>query len=214
MKKQFYLLAICLCTVCMVHAQIKKGDLQLGGDLQFSRLSTKAADADKPSTATTIYAAPSLSTAINDDLVVGVTLLFNHTHSNNPGDVQIIGSDYSYGGNVFIRRYKTVAGGLSVFLEGDLEYMYQHQKNTYASGGVIQFESRINSLVAGIYPGLSYAVSPRLMLQTGFANMLTAQFSHTSSENNGVPDSKQDFFGVGTALGLHSLTVGFRWLVN
>jgi hypothetical protein len=68
----------------------------------------------------------------------------------------------------------------------------------------------------GFYPGISYQVSKRLHLETGFNNMLDIAYQHTKeTEMNSTNEAKSNTFNISTSLNnLASFTLGFRFLLT
>ncbi|MBN9382868.1 MAG: hypothetical protein J0H74_19030 [Chitinophagaceae bacterium] len=210
MKKQFYLLATGLFTVCIVNAQIKKGDILLGGNLNFSKQDTKPMS----SNSTSITVAPSFGIATKDNQVIGFNLSYGHTKAENysyPTQTSDI-----YGAGVFLRRYKLLGSGFSLFAEGNFMGYYSHQKNIYYTGTGVPTDTKGYSFYLGFYPGIAYAISRHVQLETGFQNLAYASYGHTKTTITGATnDVKTDNFLLGTALNnnLGGFTVGLKWLL-
>src|SRR5882757_9601242 len=109
-KKHFYAMAIGLFTVCIANAQIKKGDVLLGGNLGFSKNSSTPAGMDG-NDQTFISISPSFGKVVADNLLAGFNLNYAHSRSKsgnpgNPGQAANISTQDTYGLGVFVRKYK------------------------------------------------------------------------------------------------------------
>lgn len=215
MRQQIYLLLAGLFTVSVVHAQISQGTTLLGGDLTFSRSGTKDDGDPKSNTSMSIYIAPSISRAIGDNLLAGVTFIYGNSVGKNynnspPSKVKTI----TYGGSFFIRRYRTLVGGLNVFLEAALQGLYQHTAGIDMSTGHVGSSSKNYVLIAGLNPGIAYAATRRVMLEASFQNLVYGEYIYYRAQSDGRPNSTSKGFQIGTALSNPTVAVGFKILLN
>jgi len=68
----------------------------------------------------------------------------------------------------------------------------------------------------GFYPGIAYAISPHVQLETGFQNLFYATCAHNKTTIDGsTEEPKSDSFGLGSSFSgtLGGFTVGFKWLL-
>jgi hypothetical protein len=94
---------------------------------------------------------------------------------------------------------------------------YLHQKNYYAYGGSSGSDSKGYTLNLAFYPGVAYAISPHVQLETGFQNLAYAQYGHTKTTiPGGTEDIRENDFRLGAGLSnsLGGFVVGFKWLLN
>jgi len=205
MKKQFYLLAAGLFTVCIANAQVQKGDVLLGGNLTFN---TSKAPNSYTSKSNYIAVLPSIGKAVKDNLVVGLNLGYSHSHieygtspvTNTNTDVYSLGA--------FVRRYKELGSKFYLFMEGDLAGNYQRSKiyadGTPSSSVPAQKTWGIN---AGLYPGIAYFLSRHVQLETGLQNFVYANYSHGSDR------SRAFNVGTGFSQSLNNFVVGAKWVL-
>ena len=212
--KKLCMLTVSLLTVCVTYAQIKQGTTLLGGDLLFSRMNTWDDGNSHANTTTSIYISPSVGRAIGDDLVAGIAAGYGQTTAKTFSQSPFIFRTKSYGVNLFVRRYRNVAGGLSVFLEAALQGQYTDQTQTDRATAIVNQHTKIYTATLGLDPGLAYAVSSRLWLEAGFQNLLYAQYQHNRTTAEGAPGSKQDIYNIGSLLGSSGVSLGFRFLFN
>lgn len=210
MKKQSFLLAAGLFTACIANAQIKKGDVLLGGGLSFTRLTNSPAANDQ----TSINITPSIGIATKDNQLVGFNLSYTHMKYDNGANGPQT-SD-AYGAGVFLRRYKPLGSGFALFGEGNFMGSYAYSKNTYYTATGQPTESRGYGFNLGFYPGIAYAISPHAQLETGFQNLFYASYGHSKTKIEGATvEPRSDYFSLGSSFSstLGGFTVGFKWLL-
>jgi len=213
MKKQFYLLTAGLLLACMAHAQLKKGDILLGGNINFSKQTTKPLNSNYPGFGdqTTIGFYPSIARAIKDDLLVGLNLTYAYFKSTNAyGNIS---TQDSYGLGVFIRKYKTLGAGFALFAEGDLGGAYT-LSNNYADGGAKPPANESYTVSAGFYPGIAYFIGKHVQLETGLQNLGYIQYGHAKMGQD-TQEVESNSFSVGTGLSqaLSNFVVGVKWVI-
>jgi hypothetical protein len=210
MQKHFYLLAAGLFTVCIANAQIKKGDILLGGNVNFNTSNVKPAGSGSDLTSFTIV--PSIARAVKDDLVVGLNLAYTHSRSKYGSPTSISTSD-SYGLGVFVRKYKSLGANFALFAEGDLSGAYL-VNNGYLENGPKPPANKGYSINAGFYPGLAYFISRHVQVETGMQNLFYAQYGHTKT-GDGANEVKSNSFGLGTAFNktLDNFVIGIKWII-
>lgn len=208
MKKHFLLLTTGLFTVVLVNAQIKKGDVLLGGGVTFGTTSSKP----NPSDATTISVYPSIGKAVKDNLVVGLNLGFGHYHSKGGSTPASISNSYSYSLGAFVRRYKELGAKFYLFGEGDLTGTYSRAKNYFDGTDPSSVPaSKTWSANAAVGGGIAYFVSPHVQLETGIQDLAYAGYNHAS----GGGGSTSHGFAIGTGLNeaVQNLIVGVKWIL-
>jgi hypothetical protein len=229
MKKQFYLVLFFFSVALCSQAQIKKGTILLGGDVGFSSQKNENDDPNNVSTKQTIInLAPSIGKAIKDNLVAGVDLTFGSVKSNqyggsSSGQNTYTNNQHDYGLGFFLRRYKPLGSGFSVFMQGRLGAIYNTQKSEITSQLSSTLDLKGYTIDLGFYPGISYAITKRIQLETGFQNLVYAQYDHSKSTQvtnsspgtNSVTNKSNDF-RLATSLSdnLYGFVVGFRVLLG
>jgi len=213
MRKLFTLIIIIL-TFVSLQAQIKKGSIFLGGDLGGATQKIKSADTTYGSQ-NVFYLSPVFGKAIKDNLIVGGYLNFSFFENN-----YISGSsnEYkSYGGGAFLRKYKSISNsGLFVFVQGNLGYSFDQSK----TGGQVPWPSddtRRNTFYVSAYPGLSYKLSRKLHLETGFNNLIRVAYTHEKRVIGSPTNSifKSNGIILNSSLNnFSSLYLGFRLLIG
>lgn len=224
MKKQLYLFAAALLLLCTAltpeaRAQIKKGDILLGGNLSFYHARDEGANS-VGSSETIIGLYPSFGKAIKDNLVLGLNLEYSQVHWKANAAPEYLNNTDTYGGGVFVRRYKYLGSGFSAFIQGDLNYLYTKQKQRN-SGGTTTSNLKTNAINAGFDPGIAYAISKKIQVETGFQNLVYANYSHSKSSSydtadpTPIPGTTSHSYSFGTTLSsaLQNFIVGFRILI-
>ncbi len=218
MKK--YLLLLSIATVCALsatHAQIKKGATFLGGDIGGNTVKTKSADTTY-SKQNGIYISPVFGKAIRENLILGFDLVTNIYNNDNAASVGFNHKQRMYGGGIFLRKYKQLgSSGFSIFAQGRFGVGFgktEQENHNY----VYSYEEKNFSTTLSAYPGLSYTISRKLQLETGFNNLIAISYNNTrKTENNGlnVKNFKTNGFEVNSSLdNLSSIYLGFRLLLN
>ena len=211
-----FFIATITCTLSQ--AQIKKGSIFLGGNVSFSTTKEKreAPLNDGKYTDVTIY--PAWGKALKDNLIVGVDILYSF-HESNPYDPTGQSSNYiAIGAGLFIRKYAPLGKGFYLFGQGRLGAAGSSQKydSQYTPGA---FKVKGYSVTAGFYPGISYAISNKLHVETGFANLVNIYFTHSKTTPKyptiGNAEWKQNTIGLGTSVeNPGGLTIGLRLILS
>lgn len=209
-KRILFSTLIVLVIASTANGQIKKGAVLLGGNIGFS--TQKTDDPFNTAQKTTNFViSPAFGRAVKENLIVGFDL--NYSYYKNESNIPNIQTTNGYGLGVFIRRYKELGKGFYLFGQGRIGGTYNNTKNDiHLPAPPSEYQVKGFSIDAGIYPGIAYAVSNKLQLETGFNNLVYASYSHTNNEGT---DLKTNSFAIGSSLSNFSgLTIGFRVLLN
>ena len=212
-KQQLLFLAATFLFTLNLDAQIKKGSIFLGGDISGSMQKTKTAGSTtNEQNGFTI--SPVFGKAIKDNLVFGGSAGISFYE-----DEQTVSTDSkqnSYGLGIFLRKYKSLGNsGFYLFLQGSLNGNYYRYLQDYSPYSFKNITKRYSAGISA-YPGVSYAVSKRLHLETGFNNLLYLNYWHEKKDEGLSPVTtyKTNGLNVGSSLNnLSSLYVGFRVLL-
>ena len=209
-KKQLYLLAASLFTVCIANAQIKKGDILLGGNFNFNKQDSKSGTYTSDQTSFTI--SPSIARAVKDDLIVGLNLSYAHNRSKS-GSPAAVSTGDNYGLGIFVRKYKSLGANFALFAEGDLSGNYGQSTN-YQDGGPKPPANKGYSINAGFYPGLAYFIGRHVQLETGMQNLAYASYGHSKSGVSAT-EGKSNSFSLGSSLSktLDNFIIGIKWIM-
>ena len=211
MKKiKFYFLSISILFTILAQAQIKKGSIFLGGDI--GGVTQKTESGSNTSKQSGFFISPVFGKAIKENLVLGTDLLYGHNKYESGGEQTIS----TYGIGVFLRKYKAIgSSGFYIFLQGRAGYRFTNNKLEGPATYVNVAKNHTASL--SIYPGLSYAVSKRLHLETGFNSLVSVNyFTETAETGNPVTSStKTSGLNISSSLNnISNLYLGFRVLLS
>lgn len=198
-------------------AQIKKGSLFLGGNISF--LSVKN-DIDLPQPLLqkqkSISIQPLAGKAIRDNTIIGIYISFGYAQSDNINN-SLASKTNQYAGALFLRKYKSLLAGFSLFGETDLRFL--HEGRTYYRSNQTD-NTKGPTIGVSFYPGLSYAVNKKLQLETAFGRLFDISYTHENrlvkgSDGRTNAKSTINFFNVQTILNnISNFTLGFRLLIS
>jgi hypothetical protein len=193
-----------------VDAQIKKGTIFLGGDLNANTLKTKN-DVYVDEDLKGISFSPVAGKFVKDNLVLGASLSVGGSKKTSGG--LFTEKAGWYGAGIFVRKYKAIAtSGFYIFLQGDLKGSYTSRKRL---SDMPQYHHRIKRLDFGAsaYPGLAYAISQKLHVEIGLNDLVS--LSYYNEDNKQPPpyfSSNSKGFNLFTSLSNanSALRVGFK----
>lgn len=218
MKKNLYLSVICLGSVCFAQAQIIKGGILLGGSLGANHTSSVNT---YTTPGTSIFVYPSIGKAVKDNLVLGVNLSYGYVSNNNQS--LAYRTDY-FGVGGFVRKYRPLGtSGFSVFVEGNLNLQYARDKEfVYPDASTTAYPAvqKTYSVTAAFSPGIAYAISKHVMVESSLFNMAYIGYSNGKTrytpETGGSADySKSSTFTVSTNLNqlVNALSIGVKFVI-
>ncbi len=214
--------AFILTTANHVQAQISKGTGLAG--LSFNYNSNKNnGDASYESSQSSYGFSPSYGVFIKQNLVVGGELNLSHSKDESgltsPGNFNVQKRNW-YGAGVYARQYKNLgSSGFYLFIQGNLGAQLSRGENytkTPASVNTNTEEKGFN-IQLGLYPGISYAVTPKFHIETGLNNLFYAGYSNSKTDytNNPVANTKANSFNVGANIGNNTQwSIGARLLLG
>lgn len=219
MKQQFLLSVLFLCLVTVTtHAQtISKGSIWLGGNIGYSQSKTDYDGNVTPDYKTsTLSILPAIGKAVNDNLVVGINVIYQKTKTNNSGASVNESNEKFYGGGVFVRRYVPVISRLYVF--GDLDIWarrYRADGSPYTGSG-IKTKTKGGESGVSLTPGVSVGINKKLQLETGFNSLFSTFYSKrkTTSSTNGYNYTTESFSAGFNLENQSYFYIGFRLLIN
>lgn len=215
MKKTLLAIIAVSLFVCSANAQIKKGSIFLGGDINGSAQKTKSGDITT-NKQNSINISPVFGKAIKENLVLGVNAgfgIYDNEYSANYWDE----NTSSYNAGIFVRKYKNLgSSGFYLFVQGGLGGTYYKRKFQDSFPANFDETKRV-TIGVNAYPGISYAVSKKLHLETAFNNLLSLNYNSEKRETgNPVTVSKTKGFSVASSLNNATsyLHFGFRLLIG
>jgi hypothetical protein len=218
MKKRILpITLISLITFFNAHAQINKGSIFLGGQISYYNQGASSPQATNQTTKNNQFnISPAIGKAIKDNVVVGFDLSYasaENKTTNYPYDQKT----NTYGAGIFMRRYVPLGKGFYVFGQGRVGGSY-NTGNIKQGDPVIADDIKGFSATFGFYPGISYQLSKRVHLETGFNNLFYIEYDHSSDKqtNTGVlTEVKTNTFTAGTSFNnIAAFTLGIRVLLS
>jgi hypothetical protein len=217
-KSALFLFTIAFIFTGSVNAQIKKGSVFLGGNIGASTQKTES-NGTTVNTMKGVTIAPVFGKAIRENLVLGADIGFGLFKSKNSAQGSPSSSDQqsnSYAAGFFIRQYKSIAkSDFYIFLQGNAGINYA--SNKYNTPPTFFDIRKRYTISVSAYPGISYTISKRLQLETGFSNLLSLNYFMENREVTGSSPYTEKTSGINIAsslTNLSSLYLGFRVLIN
>lgn len=217
LKLLFFFLCFSINFYFTSNAQIKKGSIFLGGNISFSSVKYNI---ELPQELTqkqrSISIQPLAGKAIRDNTIMGIYISFSYAQSDNINN-SLASKTNQYAGALFLRKYKSLLAGFSLFGETDLHFL--HEGRTYYRSNETD-NTKGPTIGISFYPGLSYAVNKKLQLETAFGQLFDISYTHEKrlvkgSDGRTNAKSTMNFFNVQTSLNnISTFRLGFRLLIS
>lgn len=203
MKKMIVVAVLGLIGTQFANAQVKKGNILLGGNVTVATTSEKVEGVDGKETSTTFGISPKIGYAVSDKWVVGVfagTSFVNNKDRVGAVDVKTKTNIIAPG--IFVRNYHNI---------GESKFAFFGEANVSYGFGQTKVEDtktqKIGAIDANIVPGITYFVTKRFMVEGVFGGI---NFNNTkvTAEPSGVETTN-------TSFGLQftkQFTLGVNWL--
>jgi hypothetical protein len=194
------------------NSQIPKGSLFFGGDVAFSfeKGSSNTGEYD----VNQFYFAPVFGLALKQNFLAGIYLMYHTVESDVPLDFNDL-DQQSYGAGIFARQYFPLGKSrFSVFLQEQASVIKDKIKQAYSTTDRIDQDLFIINVAA--YPGLSFNLSRKLQLESGFSNLFGIRYVHRETTSGTiVPEySESDRLDLYfRAENISQLYVGFRLFI-
>ncbi len=187
MKKTVLLLAMTLVS-SIAFGQIQKGDIQLGGNINYS-------NTEAPGFESSIFQLnPRGALFLNNTTSLGLNLGYlSNTTDQGVGENKL--STFSLG--AFVRFHKNVSDRFYFFLEPSVGFGTGTQENPAFAN-----DFDVNTFNINLVPGILYFLSDKIALEMNMGGIV---YSNNSTEGNGL-DQDVDNFGVN--FNLTNLTIG------
>lgn len=196
-------------------AQIKKGSIFLGGNVGGSSLKVTK-DGQVVSNQVGFEFSPVYGEAIKDNLFIGAALLFSTTKEEFTLSSTIQHQEY-YGAGVFRRKYYQIkASPLYLFVEERLSFQYSPFIQTQTLGS--KENRRDYTFKLGAAPGVSYALTDKLHIESGFNDLISIGYHHEKKDQIS-PTSTTTFitnnlYVSGSLNNIANFYIGFRLLIS
>lgn len=216
MRKFTFSLFIAFITISTGNAQIQKGTTVLGGSIEFSQRETEADPAWGASdTYRSFGVSPLFAKAIRENLILGGEIVYGNDFHESGSINNLESNRRNYGLGIFIRGYRNLGkSGFYLFLQSELIAAFTTYKSTVSSVNppysTVQ-KSDGFTIGLNLYPGIAYAITPRMHIETGLSNLFHAGYFNSSSSNNPGTESKTETSGFNARIGLGGTTT---WTVG
>ncbi|MBV8254436.1 MAG: outer membrane beta-barrel protein [Chitinophaga sp.] len=185
MKKLIVMAAVALFGTQVAKAQISKGDILLGGNVNVTAHSDKAKDADKKNTTTSFGISPKVGYALNNNWVVGVFAGTNFGFAKDINDNKA--KTFSINPGIFVRNYQMLGQSkFAFFAEGNASYGFGSTKLNDVKQG------SFNSFNVNVQPGIAYFVTKRFMIEGMFGGA-SYNWKQDKNELSGAKHNYSDF---------------------
>ncbi|MBO3698202.1 outer membrane beta-barrel protein [Roseivirga sp. E12] len=187
MKKAVLLLAMTLVS-SFAFGQIQKGDIQLGGNLRYSKT-------DGPGFEASVFQlTPRAALFLNDNTSIGLSLGYSSTTTNQgAGDNST--DTFTFG--AFARFHKNVADRFYLFLQPDISFGIGTQENpNFAS------DFDVSTFNFNIVPGVLYFISDKIAMEMNMGGIF---YGTNKTEGNGLDQSVDNY---GLNFNLTNITIG------
>lgn len=175
-KSAMLIIAVLSCCATS-KAQILKGATWLGGSVSFSSEVIKS-DPSKIAN-TNYYLNPAFGKAVKENQVVGAELELSYGKSKTDnGTLQLKNSEeYTVGAAAFKRWYKPLGKNFYLFghLRGGISWNDRNVKGNNPQNDQNKYQTIAGTI--SFYPGVSYALTNKVHLESGFNNLAYLQFS-------------------------------------
>ncbi|HVI44554.1 MAG TPA: outer membrane beta-barrel protein [Chitinophaga sp.] len=163
MKKLIVMAAVALFGAQVAKAQLKKGDILLGGTVNVYTKSEKTKDTDKKTTNTGFGVSPKVGMALNSNWVVGLFAETQFTFDKINGVKNNTTAIYP---GVFVRNYHMLGQSkFAFFAEANAGYAYEKEKRADKD------YSKTNGFKVNVLPGITYFVTPHFMVEGAFGGL-------------------------------------------
>jgi hypothetical protein len=187
-------------------AQFSKGTNQLSGYLGFTTVKSDGGATDPDKKTKYFSFSPAIGHFYRNNRLAGLQLYFGGSY------VDGYPAYNSVGGSLFLRQYAQL--GKSDF------FVYAHERagltfgrsSSYFPQGYVRTKSTV--VFAGVSPGMSYAVSKRLLIDLSLPDVLSLQYERSKPTDKSVTEAgKTSSFGISTGLstGITSFGIGGSW---
>jgi len=217
--KKFYLSLSLLFIFFLSQAQINKGTILLGGNLEYGESSGSSSVPNAPvPKATELSISPVFGKAVKDNLVLGFDVTYGH--NTNSLTQQYSESSDEAGADFFVRKYKLLGNGFYLFGQAGIGGSYSHN-SSYDPGTPNSISSTGHgyNISLQVYPGIAYAINRNWQVEIAMPNFFQMNYSHSkeTASTTGQPDqvSTGNNFDVASSLsGTNEFSVGLRYLIN
>ncbi|MBN8857436.1 MAG: hypothetical protein J0H29_03545 [Sphingobacteriales bacterium] len=212
----FFLIAFTM--IFVANAQIQKGTTVLGGNIGFSTQKYDPGSGGIVTTNQNFNVMPLFAKAIKQNFIVGGDITYGKylNKQTSPSSAVYKTDNNSYGIGAFIRGYKNLgSSGFYLFLQSRLGASVTDGKSNYTGnpGPATKNDNNGFDIRLNLYPGVSYAVTPKMHIETGLNDLFQVGYNSSKSSGSQIPETKSSGFSAGIGLGSSTIwTVGVKFL--
>lgn len=224
MRRFTFLFLIAFIMISAVNGQIQKGTTVWGGNIGFN---TQKYDpgpgGGSINTNRSFNVAPLFAKAIKQNFIVGGDVTYGNSFNKQESSANAVykTDNNSYGIGAFIRGYKNLGNsGFYLFLQSRLGANVTKGKtsNTGNPGPVMKSDNNGFDIRLNLYPGVSYAITPKMHIETGLNDLFQVGYGNsktTSGNQTSETKTKSSGFNAGIGLGSSTLwTVGVKFFLG
>ncbi len=203
MKKMIVVAVLGLLGTQFANAQVKKGNVLVGGEVNVNTWSTKTDGVDNKRASTTFGISPKVGYAVSDKWMVGVFVGTNFgTVKNTTAGVEAKTQTNMITPGVFVRNYHQI---------GDSKFAFFGEANVGYGFGQTKVNGtktlKTNEIAANIQPGISYFVTKHFVLEGAFGGV---NYTNTVDKpEGGGAKQKTNSFDLTF---VKQFSVGVNWL--
>lgn len=164
MKKMIVVAVLGLIGTQFANAQVKKGNILLGGTVAVGTSSDKTEGVDGKTTSTSFEISPKVGYAVSDKWVVGVFANTEFNNSKSITDVKTKSNSIAPG--IFVRNYHNIGESKFAFF-GEANVSYAFGSTEVAGTKTNKF----NTIDANVVPGIAYFVTKRFNVEGVFGGI-------------------------------------------
>ena len=213
---KFNLLIITVFIFSVSNAQIKKGNLFIGGEFQLGiSKSTNGNTNNGIIRYTSFGISPSIGWVTKDNLVVGASIVTNFSSSNYSNSDSYSKSN-RIGAGFWVRKYLPLGKSFYLFGNGMLSVQSLYSINSNPQPGY--YKEKGYAINAFLVPGIAYQINKSLFLEAALNNLVMLGYETKSIETyqSNVNDTKwsANSFNLSSGIGSGTpLQVGIRWMI-
>jgi hypothetical protein len=200
MKKMIVVAVLGLIGTQFANAQVKKGNILLGGNVFVATSSDKTDGVDGKITRTDFGISPKVGYAVSDKWVVGVFANTEFSTRKTIADVKT--KENSIAPGIFVRNYHNIGESKFAFF-GEANVSYAFGSTEVAGTKTDKF----NTIDANVVPGIAYFVTKRFNVEGVFGGI-----NFNSQKNKPQPTGAES---TSTSFGLEftkQFGLGVNWL--
>jgi hypothetical protein len=206
--KLLFVLFIVACSFDSL-AQIRKGSTMLGGHIGYTSDHVSSPSPAEASEVDYLNASILFGKAIKENLFLGLSFNMAFSHRQYQDNTQKFNS---YGGGVFVRRYFDIGKKFYFFTQAHSGISSYRNDQSYFTPGSNEKGYVIH---LGFYPGISYAITRRFHIESGFNNLVFANLTRIKYVGSSNIPGKKTNFNISTNIdNLSSLSIGVRFLFS